>query len=85
MNFQKNRPHVVDGRAMPIGKRVLFVILPFGNPKRHRSRETWPHFDQALYEVETKLYFTQYYSRKLVIAAVLNLREIKFFNDLLIR
>ena len=49
MNYQKNRPHEVNQRAMPIGKMVLFVILPFRNQKRHRSRETWPHFDQALY------------------------------------
>ena len=49
-NYLKNRLREVDGRAMPIGKIVLFVILPFGNPKRHRSRETWPHFDQALYK-----------------------------------
>ena len=57
MNYHKNQLHVVDGRAMPIGKMVSFVILPFGNPKRHRSRETWPHFDQALYQIHQKTLF----------------------------
>ena len=41
-NFSKNRLREVDRRAMPIGKMVLFVILPFGNPKRHRTSQTGP-------------------------------------------
>ena len=41
-NFWKNWPREVDRRAMPIGKMVLFVILPFGNPKRQRTSQTSP-------------------------------------------
>ena len=33
MNYTKNRPREVDQRAMPIGKMVSLLILPFGNPK----------------------------------------------------
>ena len=37
MNFSKNRLREVDQRAMPIGKMVLLLILPFGNPKSARG------------------------------------------------
>ena len=40
-NFSKNRLREVDGRAMPIGKMVWFVILPFGNPKSARGRHPY--------------------------------------------
>ena len=37
MNFSKNRLREVDQRAMPIGKMVSLLILPFGNPKSARG------------------------------------------------
>ena len=37
MNYTKNRLREVDGRAMPIGKMVSLLILPFGNPKSARG------------------------------------------------
>ena len=37
MNYPKIRLREVDQRAMPIGKMVLLLILPFGNPKSARG------------------------------------------------
>ena len=41
MNFGKNQLHEVDQRAMPIGKMVLLLILPFGNPKSANGRHPY--------------------------------------------
>ena len=41
MNFSKNRLREDDQRAMPIGKMVSLLILPFGNPKSARGRHPY--------------------------------------------
>ena len=46
-NFWKNRPCEVNKRAMPIGKMVLFFILPLGNPEIHIHYTTWSQVEQA--------------------------------------
>ena len=56
MNFGKNRLHQVDGRAMPIGKMVSLLILPFGNPKSARGRH--PYLRKLFPFVYLKLFWT---------------------------
>ena len=46
--FGKNRPHHVDQRPMPIGKMVLFIFLPLGNPEIPIRYTSWGIVDQAL-------------------------------------
>ena len=41
MNFSKNQLREVNQRAMPIGKMVSLLILPFGNPKSARGRHPY--------------------------------------------
>ena len=54
-NKQGNKVEVQSWFFLEIPKNFLTNCEKHLNPKRHRSRETWPHFDQALFSCSSEV------------------------------
>jgi len=89
MNFGKNRLHEVDRRAMPIGKMVSLLILPFGNPKSANGRHPYLRklFSEIMLNVrdhEIRIKFNQKYFKntKIYIFKDKSTLKVSFFDQI---